>query len=246
MKAKGWVGLGVAVLLLGWAAGSASATLMDSAYAFYYFNDATGTTDDSGHGHNMTLRGGANITSGETGKLNITGTAQGAKIGGNNISFSTGFTLYLRGMNLTGAGTNLLAVGTGAEEQSMGVRSGDIDVWWIGGYSPGYSVPNSTNDFFATYKNGVGWQFFNGTTLAATNANAKITAGAGFVWIGESDVGSWNGDMDTQSKPGTFVAAGLWNSILTPAEMAMVIPEPATLALMGLGGLAMLIRRRRK
>jgi hypothetical protein len=93
----------------------------------------------------------------------------------------------------------------------------------------------------------IGWSATDGSTLTALeswyNGGAPATAG----WIGESVVGASQAPADPTTTP-AGTTPSVFPGAFTLGEIAATpAPEPATLALAGLGGLSMLlIRRRRK
>ena len=98
------------------------------------------------------------------------------------------------------------------------------------------------------------WSANLGTTWAAAEAalNDWGSAPIAGAFLGVSQTG-YITTLATSVSPGAAVFAGgasaqglPIDSLLTPMYALQVVPEPATMALAGLGGLALLLIRRRK
>ena len=89
-----------------------------------------------------------------------------------------------------------------------------------------------------------------GTLLWEARASSPINVGGVdyYYYTGSyaCDIGQWTADGSGQIT--LFVGEGAVNTVLTGSRTMLdgvvVIPEPSMLALLGLGGLALLIRRR--
>jgi hypothetical protein len=101
----------------------------------------------------------------------------------------------------------------------------------------------------------VGWSANLGTTWAAASANLNSTAAlngiVGNIFFGESNTGFIN-PLANGTAPGAGLfggaagARGLPISSLNTPLFLVQVPEPTTIALAGLGGLSVLLFRRRK
>ena len=124
--------------------------------------------------------------------------------------------------------------------------------------SPGASTTYGANGQVPDYYIVLGWSLNEGTwatvsQVLAGNASWNVT-GAGS-WFGMSTIGL-NYAGGGSGLPSPLPATGLWSGTTTLANQQgisafeltpiTVVPEPATLAIAGLGGLAMLLIRRRK
>jgi hypothetical protein len=74
--------------------------------------------------------------------------------------------------------------------------------------------------------------------------NSWVVNGNGIGYFGISNVGTGVGRSLDDGPEALFSASG--GGISTPMTLYLVVPEPSTIALAGLGGLSFLLFRRRK
>jgi hypothetical protein len=150
--------------------------------------------------------------------------------------------------SVTGSSENLVSKG--------GIVSGSTSAAnWS---TPGSSVPYGSNGQTPDYYLVIGWSVNEGnwntvSNILAGNGTWAVT-GAGS-WFGVSAVGLNYAGGGTGT-PSPASAVSLWNGStglaneqgLSPFQLTPIapVPEPASMALAGLGGLSMLLIRRRK
>jgi hypothetical protein len=148
------------------------------------------------------------------------------------------------GAILTGVNFALTAGGVSGQGSTAGATAAG----WAASATPNYS--DGTEKYFMI----VGWSSNLGTTWATVAANLASNWATpwlgGNAFFGTSTIGSGFSGGGPFSLP----APSLWGtSVAMPGGlssgfqlMAVIVPEPTTMALFGLGGLSLLLFRRRK
>ena len=241
------------VVVLG-VVGSASGALM----ARYEFN---GNLDDSsGNGHNGTANGNATIVDGSL-VLNNTVTPASYVDCGYFFENATAFTLaaWIK-PDIEAAKDKPIA--QKGDEFGIKVKANDtLEVYfqsavssgWYGANIPGTRVSQIWADgkfhhVAGTYDPTVAQiKLYVDGVLEATNTFA---GSAGWV-VGDSIIQStrnWNIGRDSKNTSRLFTGSiddiRIYNEALSAEAVMALVPEPATMALLGLGGLALLRRRR--
>jgi hypothetical protein len=177
------------------------------------------------------------------------GLSSGQQTGAGNLLANPSDISLWTDSGVTGINGTLTAGGI----TGLGAASGTSAANWaepssqLGGYSSAGSY-----DYYVV----VGWSANLGTTWASASSvlSGNSSAGAGLQWFGESAVlynyagGNGNNSPNVFS-PSSFTGlsgSGSGAAQVNPELVLMPVPEPATLALAGLGGLSMLFLRRRK
>ena len=123
----------------------------------------------------------------------------------------------------------------------------------LGAVAPGWGAPTAGQytDGTEKYFMIVGWSSNLGTTWATVSANlasnwATPWVGNGFFGTSATGFGFSGGGPNALPAPSLFSVSGAMPGGLSSGFSLMAVPEPTTMALFGLGGLSLLLFRRRK
>jgi hypothetical protein len=182
----------------------------------------------------------------------------------NNDSSTLTFTINLAGdptaatwyNYLIGISENLYGGvgGTSPWGHSIAMSVGGLD-YFVGTWNPG-STPATTTSFDFLTWNGASWNTLTGTS---TRTSTSVTIPLALSSLGLAAGNSFTFDVWTTTQSGNNVLDALsdntprsWNNnafdtganALSYTVQAVQVPEPCTCALLGLGALGMMVRRR--
>jgi hypothetical protein len=233
-----------AVLVLALAGGSYAGIIQD-AQAAWYFGDDSGA-DVSGHGATFSLADGANIGGG---KVNINGGTQRMELGSVAGTLASGspWTLYLQNANISGGDWAMYVdIGQGGKGESVTLFQEArmyTDIWYVGSGGIEADLRGSNACVFIMYDGS--WHIRGGPKDGDGGVNYGSKPGPAA--LGLLPYGDRNSDLGYYAANISAEGVGVWNRVLSDAERAEAcgaIPEPATIMLLGLGGLALLRRKR--